>query len=491
MIKPALTISSLLIAVAGIIVITQRPSGNWHQTPDPVAAELLPGGNTSVDFKPFPSFMKPAANLAETARADFHAGKALAHQPWVKAPTITDARDGLGPLYNARTCLSCHVNGGRGHMPGDRDELTVTQFLRLSLPGENRVLGVIPEPAYGDQLQSQSVSLAHQLRGAVDASARPDDDIPAEADVHIDWQQQDFTYPDGQRVQLRKPKIEIRNLAYGPLHPKTLIGIRNAPPLLGTGLLQLIAQNDINALADANDSNGDGISGRVNQVWDFVDQKTRPGRFGLKANKPDLRHQLAAALHGDMGIANSVFPGQPCTKKQIHCRNAIHGTDENGLEINDKLLQLMIDFNMNLAVPKRRQPNHPGVLQGREQFYASGCQHCHHPSYVTGRDTRYPQLSAQTIWPYSDLLLHDMGEELADHRPDYRASGTEWRTPPLWGVGLSEAVNGAKNFLHDGRARSVEEAILWHGGEAEAARHKFIQLDQSQRQALIAFVKSL
>jgi CxxC motif-containing protein (DUF1111 family) len=227
-------------------------------------------------------------------------------------------------------------------------------------------------------------------------------------------------------------------------------------------------------------------------VWDFETNNPRPGRFGLKANKASLRFQVAGALQGDMGISNSVFPEQPCTDKQVSCNQSANGNDkETGLEISDELLALMVDFNMSIGVPERRKPDHPLVLQGRELFYQARCDACHTPAYITGTDADYPHLSEQVIWPYTDLLLHDMGEALSDGRPDYQASGSEWRTAPLWSVGLSQAVNGSKNFLHDGRARSIEEAILWHGGEAEDSRNNFSTFNKEQRQALLAFVRSL
>ncbi len=451
--------------------------------------ESFPGGKTSVSYLPFPSYMKPAENLPANRQANFHAGKALAHQPWIKAPTATDARDGLGPLYNARTCLSCHINGGRGLMPQDGKQLLFTNFLRLSLPGKDPIHGVVPEPIYGDQLQAQSTALAHQLRH-VQPIYQPGDVRP-EGYVHIDWQSQSFTYPDGRKVAMRQPKIRIENLGYGDLSPNTLMSLRNAPPIHGVGLIEQIPQVQIDALIDENDRDGDGISGRLNHVWDFETEQTVPGRFGLKANKASVRLQTAAALHGDMGIANPVFPTQPCTAAQKNCLKAPTGNDSDGLEINEKLMGLMVDFTRSLGVPKARNLKSDTAQLGRKLFYTTGCVKCHHPSFTTGKAPDYPHLSNQTIWPYSDFLLHEMGPALADNRPDYEASGSEWRTPPLWGVGLSQQVNGAGNFLHDGRARSIEEAILWHGGEAEDTKQAFIALDEAYRNALLTFVKSL
>lgn len=460
-----------------------------------LATESYPGGDATVSIQPFPSFMLPARNLPQEKRPDFHAGKALAHQPWVKAPTITNARDGLGPVYNARTCLMCHINGGRGFMPNTDNQMLISSFLRLSLPGHDKVHGVVSEPVYGDQLQSQSVALSHQLRARI----MPDDlehrEVAPEAYVFVDWQKKVFTYPDGDQLDLRYPKVVIKNLGYGEFHADTLMGLRNAPPLHGVGLLEMIDQKDIDANADPDDVDGDGVSGRVNRVWDFEANETVPGRFGLKANKASVRIQTAAAFANDIGITNPVFPTQPCTDSQILCQQTPHGNDPSvddgkAVELPESLLKLVVDFTKNLGVPKRRDED-AEVIKGRKLFYQLGCQQCHTPNFVTQESEEFPHLSGQQIWPYTDLLLHDMGPELADNRPDYQATGSEWRTPPLWGVGLSKSVNGSDHLLHDGRALGVEAAIVWHGGEAETTKQKFVNLSRAKRGALVKFVESL
>lgn len=459
--------------------------------PAEIQSEALPGGSATVSYKPYPSFVRPAASLPEAARPDFYAGKALANQPWVKAPTVTDARDGLGPIYNARTCLACHVNGGRGLMPMDGNSPLFSAFVRISLPGKDAVIGVVPEPVYGDQIQGQSVALFHQLRGQVaedDPSRKTE--VPPEAYVFVDWQSKSFLYPDGGKVSLRKPELRITELGYGKLHPDTLMSIRNAPAIHGAGLLELISQADIESNADAGDRDGDGISGRLNQVWDFEKKQAVPGRFGWKANRANLRIVTAAAFAGDVGISSPLF-GQPCTKAQALCLSTPDGNGEEGVELPSHLLDLVINFTRNIGVPKRRNFNDPQVKAGRQQFFSSGCADCHIPGFMTGKSDTLAHLSEQLIWPYTDLLLHDMGSDLSDGRPDYLATESEWRTPPLWGVGLSQQVNGSKHFLHDGRAQSVEEAILWHGGEAEKSRQYFVSLDHKNRQALIKFVESL
>lgn len=485
----------VIIIIALVLILSGIQTINWLKTtppplvPEVEISEANPGGETTVPYKPFASFMQPAANLPTEEQPHFHAGKALAHQPWVKAPTITFARDGLGPLYNARTCLACHINGGRGIMPRDGNHLLFTNFLRLSIPGKDKIHGVIPEPTYGDQLQAQSTALAHQLKHLKvpyqEGQPKP------EGYLYISWPTKTFVYPDGQITELRYPDPRIENLGYGPMHPETMMGIRNAPPIHGVGLLELIPQSQIDQIAESQNKQNDEISGRINQVWDYEAKKTVPGRFGLKANKASVRLQTAGALNGDMGITNPIFRDQPCTEAQVNCQKQIHGTDKHGNEVSEKQLSMFVDFTRSLGVPERRNPNHPTTLKGREHFYQIGCASCHHPSYTTANSERYPYLSNQKIWPYTDLLLHDMGPDLADGRPDYEADGNEWRTPPLWGIGLSKKVNGAQNFLHDGRARTIEEAILWHGGEAEKVKQQFTSLDKVDREALIRFVESL
>ena len=290
-----------------------------NEIPEVTAAEAFPGGEGTVSIKPFASFMLPASNLAQDQKPHFHAGKALAHQPWIKAPTVTNVRDGLGPIYNARTCLFCHINGGRGRMPDDNKTMMRTGALRLSLPGTDKVHGVVLEPTYGDQVQSQSVSLAHQLRNNPSVQQLKNREVAPEAYVYLEWKKESFRYPDGDVIELRSPKPIIKNLGYGPLHSATLLGLRNAPPMHGLGLLETISQQDIDKNADPNDADNNGISGRINQVWDYETKKTVPGRFGAKANKSSVRQQTAAAFVNDVGITNPVFVQQPCTAAQTLC----------------------------------------------------------------------------------------------------------------------------------------------------------------------------
>lgn len=479
--RPLLASLAVAFAVGGCSRAPSAPAA------DP--SELRPGGATTTSLVPFPSLESPAANLPQALKPDFYAGRALARQPWVKAPTLTDARDGLGPLYNARTCLACHAKGGRGFWPDDPDQPLVRGLVRLSVPGEDVKRGAVPEPTYGLQLQSQSTALSHQLRGHVDASLPAS--IPPEATPHVRWREQEFRYPDGRVVTLRKPELQLRDLGYGPMHPEVLRSIRVAPPFHGMGLVELIKAEDIGALADPDDADGDGISGRLNRVWDFRRGRLVPGRFGYKANRASLEITVAGAFADDIGIASRLFPRQPCTDAQEACQRGPHGLDADGVEISDALLGLVVDYVRNLGVPGRRSANTKRVLAGRALFRATGCATCHHPRFETGKSAEHPHLADQTLWPYSDFLLHDMGPGLADGRPDYEATGSEWRTAPLWGAGLTKRVVGTESYLHDGRARSLEEAVLWHAGEARGARDRFAQLPKPSRRQLLAFVASL
>jgi CxxC motif-containing protein (DUF1111 family) len=270
---------------------------------------------------------------------------------------------------------------------------------------------------------------------------------------------------------------------------------RLAPPMIGLGLIEAVPEAQIRANADPDDKNGDGISGRTNEVWSLADNRVALGRFGWKAGVPSIRQQAASAFAGDMGLSTPLVPrpSGDCTGAQSFCLNAPNGNSERDgdLEVGAKVFDHVVFYAQNLAVPPRRNAKDAGVVQGKALFYQLGCQACHMPSFTTGAVEGQPHLSNQKIWPYTDLLLHDMGEGLADNRPEGMADGREWRTPPLWGIGLTETVSGHTFFLHDGRARNVEEAILWHGGEAQASRDGYAALTKAEREALLSFVNSL
>jgi CxxC motif-containing protein (DUF1111 family) len=299
----------------------------------------------------------------------------------------------------------------------------------------------------------------------------------------------------GEVVNLRKPSYKIVDLGYGPMRPDTMISPRVAPQMIGLGLLEAIPEDQILALADLDDENKDGIAGKPNRVWSREDKEVMLGRFGWKAGVPTIRQQSAEAAAGDIGLSTTLmpFPSGDCTDAEKDCMSAPNGNSANyqNVELGDDLFNLVVFYSHNLAVPQRRNADNPEVLKGKALFHEAGCASCHHPSFVTGELKSQPHLSNQKIWPYTDMLLHDMGEGLADNRPEGAASGSQWRTAPLWGIGLTEKVNGHTLFLHDGRARNIKEAILWHGGEAQKSRDAFAKLSKEDRERLIAFVNSL
>lgn len=460
-----------------------------NSTPAYPASELQPGGETTVQVpRNAKAFSHPSALLSDNEQMMFTLGRSLFKKIWVSAPASTKASDGLGPLFNSRSCLRCHTNNGRGHAPDTRqaDYNAVSMLLRLSIPAatdqHSQALnsgqsGVIPEPTYGTQLQDFSIQ-----------------GIPAEGRLNLSYDEIPFSFADGETLTLRNPSYSITDLKYGPLHPDTLFSARIAPQMIGLGLLEAISDEDILTGEDPDDLNNDGISGKANRVWDIDRQVTAIGRFGWKAGHPTIKQQNNSAFHEDIGISTRMYPAGSggCTEQQTLCREAPDGNSPHldNVEASDAVVSALELYIQHLAVPARSNNLEPAVTEGREQFYALGCNACHRPSYITAADA--PEGRAkQKIWPYTDLLLHDMGEGLADHRPEFNADGREWRTPPLWGIGLTQATSGHTHFLHDGRARSLTEAILWHGGEALAARNRFTQLNKPQRDALIAFLESL
>ncbi len=448
--------------------------------------EILSGGSTTTTVTGTEAFSMPSANLTPVRQLAFNVGNSFFRNPWVSAPSSTAARDGLGPLFNTNTCQSCHIKDGRGHPPLSDDSNAVSMLVRLSIPAQldnaqhqTQLLhdGVIPEPVYGGQLQDM---------------ANPG--IAAEGHIRMNWQPQTLQFSDGTTIELMKPTLQITDLAYGEMHPQTLFSARIAPPMIGLGLLEAISDTDILAQEDIDDKNADGISGRANRVWSKEKEATVVGRFGWKAGQPSLLQQDAGAFAGDMGLTSRIAHSDDCTTTQSDCRNAPNGGDPSigdTKEVSDNILNQVLFYSRNLAVPARRNANSPEVLRGKKLFSDSGCTGCHTTSFTTRADAAEPELANQLIFPYTDLLLHDMGEGLADHRPDFLASGNEWRTPPLWGIGLTQEVNGHTRFLHDGRARNLMEAVLWHGGEAEASQKKVLAMDKADRDALLAFLNSL
>ncbi len=431
------------------------------------------------------AFSQPSGNIRFEDELTFKVGNGLFRKLWVSSPASTLASDGLGPLYNARSCQRCHIKDGRGHPPENAEDNAISMFLRVSIPGPSEAaiadihdyIATLPDPNYGTQLQDFAVQ-GHA----------------SEYQLEITYDEEIVTLADGKEVALRHPTYRAANLGYGPLHPDAMLSPRVAPQMIGLGLLEAIPAADILALADPNDLDGDGISGRPNVVWSTEFDQAMLGRFGLKAGSPTVREQSAAAFAGDIGISTPLFPAGAgeCMPRQTNCINAIHGDgDDRGTELGAEGLDLVTFYSRNLGVPARRNMDDPQVMRGKQVFYETGCTACHTPNFVTHRLNDQAEQSFQLIWPYTDMLLHDMGPALADNRPEARATGQEWRTPPLWGVGLTEQVSGHTYFLHDGRARSLLEAVLWHGGEAQAQRDAVIDMTTENRDALIAFLESL
>ncbi len=434
--------------------------------------EWLAGGETTnVLLLGSQAFTFPAANLDSDRRAPFFSGDSFFNENWVTAPASTDARDGLGPTFNARACANCHVKDGRGIPPLELDETPVGVLLRISIPGQDAHGGALPDPNYGGQLQPFATL-----------------GIDPEVRIRIRHDLIQGSYADGETYTLRDPIYDIDQAAYGELHPELRVSPRVAPAMIGLGLLESIDRERLIALSDPNDADGDGISGRINMVWDVSAQRLRIGRFGWKAEQPSLLQQTAAAFLGDIGITSRLFPNNNCPAPQTDCVNAITGGEP---EISNALLDKVVFYSSTLAVPVRRNWDDPDVLRGKWLFNQAGCTSCHTPSHTTDNNPDFPELSGQLIWPYTDMLLHDMGDALSDNRPVFDAEGNEWRTPPLWGLGLVEQVNQHLRLMHDGRAHSIEEAILWHGGEAEVAKENFRQMNAIDREKLITFLESL
>ena len=475
------------VFVAGLAIAAIEHSPGAAAGPPPIDAAL--GGDGTTFRNPGrAAYSQPMVNLSFADRAQFNIGNSIFRRPWVVAPSSTTSSDGLGPLYNARACQHCHLRDGRGHPPEANfpDDTAQSILVRLSIPPQSDAdaglldsgyVPSLPEPTYGGQLQDLAIP-----------------GIAAEGHLWTDWRDIAVELAGGEIVHLREPTYSIVNLQYGPLHPDTMLSVRVAPPMIGLGLLEAIPEAAILANVDPDDADGDGISGRPNLVASTLLGAQALGRFGWKANLATLPDQNAGAFNGDIGMSSLLVPEAygDCTEAQTICRNAPHGIGETTpVEVAEPLMEALLFYTRSLAVPAMRTPNDPAVMAGRALFATIGCTSCHTPSFQTGPDAAHPALANQQIWPYTDLLLHDMGAGLADNRPDGQATGTEWRTPPLWGIGLTETVNGHTYFLHDGRARNLMEAILWHGGEAQAARNAFADLSAGERDNLLQFLEAL
>jgi CxxC motif-containing protein (DUF1111 family) len=429
----------------------------------PAEQDLASGGETTVYGEYVTIFEQPAANLS-AAEIEQHRLSDLAFgDQFVTSPALINA--GLGPLFNQNSCESCHVSNGRSPFPNQGGDLRGL-LIRLSTPGHDMHGGAVPVNGYGTQLQTKAV-------------------FGKSFEAALTWTEeiQTITYPDGEQVVLSKPVFQFDQM-HLPMGADVMYSARMATPIIGLGLLEAIDEEAILALADALDEDGDGISGKPNLVWDVANQQTAIGRFGWKAGNPTLLQQTAGAYNQDMGVTNPLFPIENCDG-QIQCDTL---TDDP--EIDMDVLRTATFYSQSLGVPGRRNADDPAVRNGKVFFNTLNCSACHQPAFTTGQH-EFSFLSHQQIHPYTDLLLHDMGEGLADGRSEFEANGNEWRTPPLWGIGLTYTVGGHTRFLHDGRARSLEEAILWHGGEAQSSKEQFMQLTKKEREELIDFLESL
>ncbi len=408
-------------------------------------------------------------------RASFEAGREIFEKIW-------EPGEGLGPHFNTRSCRSCHLNGGRGAAPSGPNNPSDSMTVKLGvLPASEaeasklltRIISSFPEPRYGQQLQPRSV-----------------EGLSGEGGFTVTYRQREVQLV-GKTLTLREPVLTLEADGHGALTPGALTSPRIANSLFGLGLLEAIPTADILANADVEDSDADGVSGKPNMVRDRLTQKVRLGRFGWKAGQPTVRQQNAAAFALDLGISSSLFPepSGDCTVLQSACRSVAGNARP---EINDSLLDALTNYISNLPVPEPAGGKSADIKAGQKLFAKAGCAACHTPSFTTSSDPSVPaHLRGKTIAPYTDLLLHDMGDELADRFLEGDADYWEWRTPPLWGIGQNASVNGNAFYLHDGRARTLLEAIMWHGGEGRKAREAVARMSAQERGQLIAFLNSL
>jgi CxxC motif-containing protein (DUF1111 family) len=436
-----------------------------------VSLQAWAGGEAvSTDDTSPRAYLLPMPGLDESQLERFALGRSLFTQMWVIPPSQDTKVDGLGPLYNRISCVACHPDNGRGRAPDGPAEAMRSMLVRLSIPGQDLHGGPNPHPAYGSQLNEQGIP-----------------GVPGEGVAQVYYRPLPVTLDDGTQVILRQPEIRLVEPGYGPFDAM-LTSPRIGPAITGMGLLEAVSEKDILAWADADDRDGDGISGRPNRVWDQAAGRASLGRFGYKANVATLRQQIAGAFIGDLGITSSLHPEENCSQAESACRQALSGGKP---ELSDAQLDAITFYHQTLAVPARRNRGRQEVMQGEALFQQAGCAACHRPQFTTSADARPKILAGQLIEPYSDMLLHDLGEAMSDGRRDYQAEGNEWRTAPLWGIGLAETVTERVGYLHDGRARNLLEAVLWHGGEAAKSRQRVKAMSAHERRLLLEFLGSL
>jgi CxxC motif-containing protein (DUF1111 family) len=468
-------LSLLLILLALACEAVAETERAARRTVESIFTGVDSGGQTTVFNKGRRAYTLPLANLLEENRQDHVVGNSLFNENWVAAPASAAGRDGLGPLFHARSCSSCHELDGRGKPP-ENGEVMTSLLLRLSIPGKSAQGGPVPDPVYGSQLAPRALA-----------------GLEPEAEVTLTEKEIHGHFPDGTEYVLRQPIYAAGAWHYGTPSPDLMIGPRVAPPVFGLGLLEAVPEERIQRLADPDDADNDGISGRPNRVWNPDTGGYGIGRFGWKANTATLRRQTADALLNDMGLTSPGASAENHTSRQPQAAKFPSGGDSSGApELTAAMLDQVTHYVRTLAPPARRGAYEAPVRDGQRLFHSIGCTACHRATLNTGSGAGVlEELAGQTIHPYTDLLLHDMGPGLADHRPDYEASGSEWRTAPLWGLGLLPVVNGHERLLHDGRARGIAEAILWHDGEARAARDAWMALLKDDREKVLSFIRSL
>ena len=461
------------------------------------AQEIKQGGDTGISISTSESYSKPSSNITASRKGSFFIGNAFFRQPWVVAPASTDSRDGLGALFNVAACQSCHIKDGRGHAPMSSEDDADSLLIRLAMPAttdeqrqklKDSLIEKVVHPIYGGQLQDRGIQ-----------------GVPAEARIAVQWTDKPITFADGHIETLRAPTFNLTKPGYGAFDDELMVSPRIALPMIGLGLLEQIPDETIKK--QAINTNGD-ISGKFNWVMDPQTGKVALGRFGWKAGQTKLITQNQSAFNEDMGLTSNIRPHESCMPTQTACIDAATGADDQGngkpaVEVNDEVAKFVEFYTRNLAVPHRRNANDKLVLTGKKRFYDMGCQSCHTPRYQLPKtDDDHLEQHGQVIYPYTDLLLHDMGDDLADRtiagklpskdlQVEFLANSYEWRTPALWGIGLAQTVDPQATFLHDGRARTLMEAVLWHGGEAEKQKQKVLTLDKQGRTELNAFLKSL
>lgn len=411
----------------------------------------------------------PLAGLGATALTRFSAGKAEFAARWVP-PFVSGGHWGRGPQSNADSCLACHPGNGRGRAPDGPGEEPHSLILRLAAAGADRLGRPRPHPAYGTQLNRYGTL----------------GQLVEEGDFRIAYRSRQVTFADGGTIELRKPVVHFAALWFGPIGNDTIISPRLAQPVFGLGLLEAVSDSTLFALAER--QRRIGFNGRPNLVRDDISGRQAVGRFGHKASQPNLRQQVAAAFHDEIGVTSRLYPHEQCPPIQPECRRV---QSLSGVEAKDEQLEVITDYLQMLAPPAQRNSDDPLVRRGEWLFQKAHCAVCHVPVMKTGPGAAFGPLRNRTIRPYTDLLLHDMGVALADGRREFEAGERDWRTPPLWGIGLRTSVGSNAGLLHDGRARNIPEAILWHGGEADGSRRSFMNMSQQERSALVHFVESL